>query len=264
MGRHNLFEIKDALFFYGKLRVLAGLSLGIDSGSFYGIMGPNGCGKTTLLDLMARITYLSPGNSGHIKFRGININKYSRRKLAREIALVPQNFYINFPYTVDEVVFMGRHPHIPRFGSPSSEDREITDWAMRVMDIERFRDKFVTELSSGEKQRVVFARCLAQDTPVLLLDEGTSSMDIHYALKLLDLLRQGVSQGKKTIVAVLHDLNLAAAFCDRIVFMKAGRVVASGPTERVMTTENIKKVFNVDARIFHDPFSGSMQVAFRV
>jgi iron complex transport system ATP-binding protein len=261
MGRADLFEIKNVSFSYGNLPALTNLSLEIETQSFCGILGPNGCGKTTLLDLMARINLPV---SGRINFRGKNINDYARRILAREIALVPQNFYINFPFTIKEVVLMGRHPYIHRFGSASTEDRAIVAQAMRIMDIEQFQDKYVTELSGGEKQRVVFARAFAQDTPVIILDEGTSSMDIHHTLKLLDLVRQSVRQKNKTVIAAMHDLNLAAVFCDRIILMKAGKIVATGRTEEVLNEENIRKVFDVDAKISFDAYSGARQVVYRI
>jgi len=261
MGRAELFEIKDVSFSYGNLPVLSHLSLEIRAGSFCGILGPNGSGKTTLLDLVGRTNL---PRSGSIRYRGKNIDDYAKRELAREIALVPQDFYINFPFTVREVTLMGRHPYIPRFGSATIADQEIVDRAIQLMELEQFRDKYVTELSGGEKQRVVFARAFAQDTPVLILDEGTSSLDIHHTLKLLDLVRQKVRLKNKTVIAAMHDLNLAAAFCDQIVFIKAGEIVAKGRTDDVLNAENIRQVFGVDARVSFDAFSGSKQVVYRI
>ena len=261
MGRAELFEIKDVSFSYGNLSVLSHLSLEIREGSFCGIIGPNGSGKTTLLDLVGRINF---PRSGSIRYRGNDIESYAKRELAREIALVPQDFYINFPFTVREVVLMGRHPYIPRFGSATIADQEIVDRAIQFMELEQFQDKYVTELSGGEKQRVVFARAFAQDTPALILDEGTSSLDIHHTLKLLDLVRQNVRLKNKTVIAAMHDLNLAAAFCDQIVFIKAGEIVAKGRTEDVLNAENIRQVFGVDAKVSFDAFSGSKQVVYRL
>lgn len=255
-----MFEVSNASFCYGKNRALDALSLTIEPGKFYGIVGPNGCGKTTFLDLLVRNR--TPG-SGTIKYLGRDINRYNRRDLAKEIALVPQDFYINFPFTVKEIVLMGRHPYIPRFASPSTEDLNILDEIMKKMEIDKFKDKYITELSGGEKQRVVFARALAQDTPVLALDEGTSNMDIQYTLNILDIVADRVRLEKRTVIAALHNLNLAAAYCDRLIFMKSGRIVSEGNTDDVLNEQNVKDVFKVESRIYFDRYSNSKQVVFK-
>ena len=261
MAGEVLFEIRQISFSYGQNMVLRNLSLDLVSGKFYAIVGPNGCGKTTLLDLMAGI--LTP-DSGTIKCDGRPLPAYPKRELAKKIALVPQDFYINFPFTVREVVLMGRHPYIPRFGSPDVEDLEIVANVMRLMDIDQLGDKFVTELSGGEKQRVVFARAFAQDTPVLIVDEGTSNMDIRHTLKSLSLARDAAREQGKTMIAAMHDLNLAAAFCDCMVFMESGRIVAQGHLEEVFNEDNIRAVFDVEARVYFDQFCGSKQVVYKL
>lgn len=260
MDRKTVFEVRSIGFCYGKNRVLDDLSLTIKQGRFYGIVGPNGCGKTTFLDLLVRNR---PPESGTIKYLERETKGYNRRSLAKEIALVPQDFYINFPFTVKEIVLMGRHPYIPRFASPSAEDLKIVDEIMDKMEINRFEDKYITELSGGEKQRVVFARALAQDTPVLILDEGTSNMDIQYTLNILDVVADRVRLEKRTVIAALHNLNLAAAYCDRLIFMKSGRIVCEGDIDDVLNEQNVKDVFEVDSRIYFDRYSNSKQVVFR-
>jgi len=260
MDRKAVFEVRDIVFCYGKNRALDNLSLTIEQGKFYGIVGPNGCGKTTFLDLLIRN---KAPESGTIKYLGRDINRYNRRKLAKEIALVPQDFYINFPFSVKEIVLMGRHPHIQRFASPSTEDLKIVDEIMEKMEINRFKDKYITELSGGEKQRVVFARALAQNTPVLALDEGTSNMDIQYTLNILDIVADRVRLEKRTVIAALHNLNLAAAYCDRLIFMKSGRMVSEGNIDDVLNEQNVKDVFKVESRIYFDRYSNSKQVVFK-
>jgi len=255
-----VFEVSNASFCYGKNRVLDDLSLTIEPGKFYGIVGPNGCGKTTFLDLLVRNR--TPG-SGTIRYSGRDIKGYTRRKLAREIALVPQDFYISFPFTVREIVLMGRHPYIPRFASPSTEDLKIVDEIMEEMEIDKFKDRYVTELSGGEKQRVVFARALAQDTPVLILDEGTSNMDIQFTLNTLDIVAKRVKPGERTVIATFHNLNLAAAYCDDLIFMKSGRIVSRGDIDEVLNEENIKNVFAVDSRVYFDRYANAKQVVFK-
>ena len=260
MGKKRILEIRRISFCYGKIRALDNLSMTIEPGKFYGIVGPNGCGKTTLLDLLIRNK--TPA-SGTIRYSGREIKEYKRKRLAREIALVPQDFYINFPFTVREIVLMGRHPHIPRFASPSAKDVSIVDEIMEKMEIDGFKEKYVTELSGGEKQRVVFARAFAQDTPVLILDEGTSNMDIQYTLKTLNMAAESVRMKKRTVIAALHNLNLAAAFCDNVVFMKAGRIMSQGNVDDALNEQNIKDVFQVDSKVYFDGYSNSKQVVYK-
>ncbi len=257
---NEVFRLSGVSFSYGRLKAIDDLSLTISSGSFWGIIGPNGCGKSTLLDLLARCR--SP-ESGSIEYRGRNLADMAKNKLAREIALVPQDYYINFSFTVQEIIMMGRHPHIPRFAVPSSYDFELVDQVMELLDITKFKDKLITDLSGGEKQRVIFARALTQDTPVLLLDEATSNMDIQYTLDLLDTVYQGVEIRKKTVIAVLHNLNLAAVFCDNLIMMKTGQAVDVGRTDKILTEANLLKVFGVESHIYFDDYSESKQVVYK-
>jgi ABC-type cobalamin/Fe3+-siderophores transport system ATPase subunit len=255
-----MLEISQLSFCYGKIQALDNLSMTIEPGKFYGIVGPNGCGKTTLLDLLIRNK--TPG-SGTITYSGRDIKDYKRKRLAREMALVPQDFYINFPFTVKEIVLMGRHPYISRFGSASAMDIRIVDEVMERMEIDGFKEKYVTDLSGGEKQRVVFARAFAQDTPVLIMDEGTSNMDIQHTLKALDMAAESVRLKKRTVIASLHNLNLAAAFCDKVVFMKAGTILAQGNVDETLNEQNIKNVFDVDSKVYFDGYSNSKQVVYK-
>jgi iron complex transport system ATP-binding protein len=256
----DIFSVDGVSFSYGRLKAVDDLSLSISSGSFWGILGPNGCGKSTLLDLLARCRQ---PESGIIKYRGRDMADFAKKDMAREIALVPQDYYINFSFTVKEIVLMGRHPYIPRFASPSEHDLEMVDRIMALLKIEKFQDKYITDLSGGEKQRVIFARALTQDTPVLLLDEATSNMDIQYTLDLLDTVAQGVESQRKTVVAVLHNLNLAAAYCDKLIMMKEGRAVCVGTIDEILTEENLYKVFGIESHIYFDDYSGSKQVVFK-
>lgn len=255
-----VFHISGLEFAYGPQVVLRGLELEIRPGCFYGIVGRNGCGKTTLLDLM---TGVRRPTAGSIRLWGRELGRYSRRELARSLALAPQEFAIDFPFTVQETVLMGRHPHLPRFSSPSAQDLAVVEEAMAELAVDQLAGKLVTELSGGEKQRVVLARVLAQDTPVILLDEPTSNLDVNHSLAVLGVMEQRVRRRGHTVVAVLHDLALAAAFCDRVIFLSGGRVFAAGPTAEVLTAANLAAVFGVEARVDWDPFAGCRTVVFR-
>jgi len=257
---NRLFEIRDVSFSYEKKSVLRDFSLTLNAGVFYGIIGPNGCGKSTLIDLM--IGHQQP-TSGHIRYKGKALNTYPRKTLSREIALVPQNFYINFPFTAREVVLMGRYPHIARFAVPSDEDNRILQDIMAQTDTLTFANRFITELSGGERQRVIFARALVQDTPVLLLDEGTSNLDINHTITVLNMAAERVAKQHKTVIAVMQDINLAALFCDELIFMQQGSVAAHGPVKTVLNEEILKSVFQVESKVQFDPYSQAMQVIYK-
>jgi iron complex transport system ATP-binding protein len=240
--------------------VIEDLSVRLESGRFYGLLGPNGCGKTTLVDLLVRLRHPSGGS---VRFRGKPLAGIPRRQLARQMALVPQDFQINFPFTAREVILMGRYPHMPRFSPPSPEDLEVVETVMDQTDTTYLADQCVTTLSGGERQRVVFARALAQQSPVLLLDESTSNLDIRHALHLLELTEAKVRNDGATVLAVFQDIHLAALFCEEMFFMKDGRVVAAGPTPEVLTPRTLKAVYGVASRIRKDPETGDLHVAFR-
>jgi iron complex transport system ATP-binding protein len=254
------FEIDKVAFGFSAKRAIDGVSLSLQPGRFYGIVGPNGCGKTTLVDLLCR--FRRP-QSGHIRYRSKPIEAYSKRQLAREIALVPQNFYINFPFTVQDVVMMGRYPYIPRFSRPSDRDVTAVAAVMKDADIAHMAGHLVTELSGGERQRVVFARALAQDTPALILDEATSNLDIGHAIRLLGLAARKVRLEGRTVLGVFQDINQAAAWCDYLIFMSFGKVVADGDTRTVLNPDTVRSVFEVDAKVYHDEYSDSLQVVYK-
>ncbi len=254
-----VFEITDISYSYGQRKAVDRLSLGLEPGRFYAVIGPNGCGKTTLMDLMCR--HREP-NSGTLRLNGNSLYRYSARALARHVALVPQEYRVNFPYTAREVVAMARYPHLPRFSAPGADDMEVVESAMRECRAEMLADRFITELSGGEKQRVVFARALAQQTPVLLLDEPCANLDIHYALILMEAAAGRAKKHGNTVAAVMHDINLALRYADELVLMKQGKTAAAGPIRKVLEPGMLQQVFGVNALIRHDPAINAPQVTF--
>jgi iron complex transport system ATP-binding protein len=256
-----VFEIKHISFFYGNKKIINDISIQIEKGKFYGILGPNGSGKTTLLDLLS--SHKRPV-SGSVVFSGKDLNTYSRKQLAQKIAIVPQNFYINFPFTVSDIVMMGRYPYIPRFARPNPADMEMVETMMRQTEVFELRNRFITELSGGERQRVVFARALVQDTPVLILDESTSNLDIRHTIDLMNLVSEKVNHADGTVIAVFQDINLASVYCDNLIFMKNGSVITHGDKHDVLNSDTIRTVFDVDSKIAFEPFINASQVFFRI
>lgn len=232
-----------------------------DQGKFYSLLGPNGSGKTTFLDLLTR--FLKP-DSGQILFDNKDILSFSRKELAQKIALVSQDYYINFPYTVKEVVSMGRHPYIGRFFALDKTEMDIVYAAAEATEITDLMDRKITCLSGGERQRCVFARALCQKAPVLLLDEAFSNMDINHSFNLLKRIKKEIQENNITIISVFHDINLASIWSDEMVFLKKGEIMASGKTENVMTEKIINKVYNVEAKVEHNAYANAKQAYFNI
>ncbi len=253
-----MFELDHITFSYGDKIVIDRVSLSFEKGRFYGIIGPNGSGKTTLVDLLCG--HLQP-DQGEVRLDDRALRHYSRKSIALRLALVPQDFRINFPYTCKEVVMMGRYPHIARFSRPGDADHKMVSTVLGQTALIDFSHRLVNQLSGGERQRVVFARSLAQDTDALLLDEATANLDIQHAIALMNLAARRVADGR-LVIAVMQDINLAAMYCSDLVFMQQGRVRASGPLDEVLTGQMLQSVFSVDAQVVKSDFSSAPQVFF--
>jgi len=228
---------------------LAEVSVAIAAGSLTGLLGPNGCGKTTLLTLLCGV--LRP-RTGRVTLDDRMLSSMTRRELARRVAVVPQETHPAFDYSVMEMVLMGRHPHLAAFQLEGPADFEIARQALDATGTRHLAPRSYMTLSGGEKQRVVIASALAQSTEVLLLDEPTASLDLRYQLDVASLLARLNRDRNVTMVLATHDLNLAASLCERLVVMRDGRILTAGPTREVLTSDTVRQLYDVDADVqFH-------------
>lgn len=249
--------VRDLSFSYAKHNVLNNVSFTVPEGTLFGLIGPNGCGKTTLLKLLTRV--LKP-DSGSILLGEKELSRYSQRELARCMAVVTQETDGGYLFTVEEVVTMGRAPYLGRFQSETARDREIVLRALELTGCLKLRHRLVSELSGGERQRVMVARALAQEPKILLLDEPTSHLDIGYQQEILDLVRHLNSAEGVTVVVVLHDLNLAAYYCHKLLLLNGGGVFAQGLPAEVITPENISQVYGTQVLVTPHPVLATPQV----
>ena len=238
-------------------RVLDGVSLEVARGTVVGLLGPNGSGKTTLLRILAGV--LQP-QSGRVTIDGRPIEQLTRRDLARRIAVVPQETHSAFDFSVIDMVLMGRYPHLGTFELEGADDQAIARDALAATGTAALEARPFATLSGGEKQRVVIASALAQASDVLLLDEPTAALDLGYQFEITALLRRLNAERGTTMIVSTHDLNLAAALCERVVLLKQGRVVAHGETEATLTAENIRLLYEVDADVQFHPLAGHLTV----
>jgi iron complex transport system ATP-binding protein len=243
-------NVKNLSFSYDNKEVLKDISLGFNKGKFYSVIGPNGSGKSTFIKNISKI--LSPRYKS-IFIDNQDICSFSNKNLAKLMAAIPQNILIDYEFTAFDVVMMGRNPYKKRFEDFSFEDEKIVEKYMRATNTWELRDKFITELSGGEVQRVIAARALSQETEIILLDEPTSHLDIQYQIEFLNIFRSLKSD--KIIIAVLHDLNLASIFSDEIILINEGQVKAIGKPWEVINKENIKSVYNLLVEVLENPIS---------
>jgi len=252
-----MIEVRNLNFSYAAKKILKDINFKINSGEFVGIIGPNGSGKTTLLKNICQV--LKP-NKGVILIDGKT--HYKPKELAQKLAIVSENGPINFDFTVSEVVLMGRTPFLRRFQREGKEDIEIAKKSMAATDTLQFIERPITQLSAGERQRVFIAQCLTQMPKIILLDEPTNYLDINHKIKIFNLFSALNKEKGVTILSVLHDLNLASRYCDKLILMSGGEIFASGKTEDVLTVENIQKVYGIDVIIKRDETTGRLIVLY--
>ena len=246
---------KDIHLSYGAREILKGVDIHSENGEFVGLIGPNGSGKSTLLKCIYRI--LKP-NAGQVFLDEEELRAMSIKESARKMGVVAQHNYYNFEFTVREVVMMGRAPHKKALERDNAKDYEIVEEALKTVGMEEFAQRSFSTLSGGEQQRVILARALAQQTPCLILDEPTNHLDITHQLQLMRI----VKNLSATVISAIHDLNIAAMFCDRIYALKEGRIIAQGTPREVLTKDFIRQVYQVDAEITKDS-SGQMHILFK-
>lgn len=250
-------EVRDLKFQYKDHLVLDGIDLPIIEGEVIGILGPNGCGKTTLLKNLNK--NLSPCG-GCVLLNDEDMANLTKKEIAREIAVVPQTNEVHFAFTVRDMVAMGRMPFQGMMSGASSEDERIVDEAIERTGLSKYVDRHINTMSGGERQRVIIARAIAQTPKILLMDEPTLHLDISMQFDALNLVHKLSKETGLTVVIVSHDLAMVARYCDRIVMIHDHKIHAIGRPEQVLTEENMRTVFNVDAELFFDKKIGRYSV----
>ena len=246
----NCITTKNLNISYGNVDIVKDLNLNIPKGKITTIIGANGCGKSTILKTIGRV--ITP-KSGNIYINGKDIYKENPREIAKNMAILPQSPQAPSGLTVEELIAYGRFPHQKGFRKANEKDKDIVNWALEITGIEEFKDRNIDDLSGGQRQRAWIAMALAQETDILLLDEPTTYLDLAHQLEILKLLEDLNKKQGRTIVMVIHELNNAARFADHMIGIKKGRVVCEGSADEVMTKENLKEIFNIDAEIVKDP-----------
>jgi len=251
-------QVNDLKLTYDTEPILDGTEFKVERGDLVALLGANGAGKSTLLRCISRI--LQP-DAGHILIDGQELKEFNNRETARLMAVVPQETTADFDFTVEDIVMMGRFPYLHRFKKESDNDLEIVRQSMEMTGVSHLADRSIAALSGGEKQRVVMARAVAQQPRILLLDEPTANLDIGYQSMLLELAARLNKEEQVTVIAAIHDINLAVHHFNRFILLAEGRVLAAGRAEEVITADNIKKSYGVQASIFRHPLHGVLQVS---
>lgn len=239
-----LLNLKNVSAGYNGQNVLHEISFGFEHGQNYCILGPNGCGKTTLIRAIAGLIE----STGEIEIEGSSIRKMKRRDIAAQIAVMSQVTNVYFPFTVYDTVMLGRYQHMSgrMFARPAAEDREMVEECLRSVRLENLRDRRIDELSGGQRQRVFLAQALAQNPRLILLDEPTNHLDIRHQVELIDYLHKWSADGKHAVIGVFHDINLALRLTDNVVFMKEGHIVGSGVFDQIADTQFLNHIYETN------------------
>ncbi|RZN65063.1 MAG: ABC transporter ATP-binding protein [Candidatus Methanoliparum thermophilum] len=252
-----MLNVKEIDVYYGDVKILEKINFSTKEGKLLGIIGPNGSGKTTLLKVISRI--LKP-RVGTVLLDESDISKMRRDEIARKMAVVPQETSISFPFTAMEIVLMGRTPHLKRFENEGSKDFDIAKKCMKLTNCLELAERRIDELSGGELQKVVIARALAQEPKVLLMDEPTSHLDIKNQIEIMELMKRLTKEDRMIVIAVIHDLSMAYIYCDEVMLLKDGNIFSFGVPDEVLTSENIREAFCVQASVKKDPLTNSLSL----
>ncbi len=256
-----MIDIKRIEAGYYNKKVIRDLDLCFQKGKFYALLGPNGAGKSTLLKIL--LGYIKPV-SGELRIDGVELSRWKKRDLARKISLIPQKMEMQFDYTVHDLVLMGRFPYLGYWGKYTASDSDIVIKVLHQLDLYEMKDVMFSQLSGGEQQRVAIGRALVQNTPIILMDEAFSHLDINHQLEIMQILARINRDQNKLIILVSHNINLAAEYCDRIVFLKNGEVVAEGKPEEVIIPTILKAVYGADLQTIKNPISGKPNLIYPV
>jgi iron complex transport system ATP-binding protein len=240
-------KVAGLKFAYNGREVIQGLDLEVPGGSFHGVLGPNGSGKTTLVKLLTRL--VKP-KDGRIELMGEPIENWGPRRLARQMAVVPQSTHVAFPFTTLEVVLMGRAPHLGGLEIEGQSDLEIARSAMEMTETWELRNRTIQEISGGEAQRVIVARALAQKPRILLMDEPTTHLDIKHQIEVMELLKKLNKEDGLTVIIISHDLNLIARYVEFVVLLDKGKIFSAGGPAEVLTARNIRAVYDANVEVF--------------
>jgi iron complex transport system ATP-binding protein len=248
----DIYNIKNLSCGYGKEEIIKNVSLNIQQGEFIGIIGPNGSGKTTLFRAICGIIKPSKGN---VLYKNKNLLNITSREIAREVSVIPQLLETPFSFSVEEFIMMGRFPHSGRFFTQKQKDWAVLENVINMTDISALRNRKISELSGGERQRVIVAQGFMQEPILMLLDEPTAHLDITHQIQIMDLLKRFNKKNNLTIIIVLHDLNLAGSYCDRLILLNHGEIFKEGTPQEVLTYQNIEHVYSTTVIVKENPLN---------
>lgn len=251
----NIIEISNLSYSVDNIKILKNIDLTIDKGEFLGLIGPNGAGKTTLLKCINGIYK----GSGEIKINSKNIKTLNSKNTARLISFMQQNTTISYPFSTMDIVLMGRYPHLKKLQKLGIDDFKAARESMEFTDTIKFEKKLITEISGGERQSVLFAKVLTQKTDIMMLDEPTANLDIRHQEEIFNYSLKLAASGK-TVIAAVHDLKIAARYCNKLILMKGGEIIATGTPEEVITSENIYKAYSINALVYRNNITGILDL----
>lgn len=256
-NKEIMLSFSHAAVGYGDKIVLNDVSFEISKGEYVALIGSNGTGKSTLIKC---VSGLLPLAGGEVQICGKNLTSLKPKERAQMVAVVPQSYYVDYDFTVEDIVMMGRNPYIDFRHRESKEDREIAERAMKMTKTDVFKGRYYNELSGGERQRVILARAITQQPDIILLDEPTSALDLHHQIEVMELIRELNEKEHITVMAVLHDINLASRFCSRIVILKDGKVKADGTPQEIVNRDEMESLYNMKLLIKHNPLLAKPEI----